>query len=77
MMENILKLMTINELCSFSFFVPSYQRGFRWTPQEVNDLLEDIYEFNPRQIDDTNEKTWYCLQPVVVKQRQDSTQGSA
>jgi uncharacterized protein with ParB-like and HNH nuclease domain len=71
-MENILELKTINELQQYSFFIPSYQRGYKWTNKEVVDLLNDINEFKPRLIDDTDEKTWYCLQPVVVKKKDDN-----
>ena len=63
-MENILELKTINELQQFSFYIPSYQRGYRWSKNEVKDLLNDISEFTPRLVDDTDEKTWYCLQPI-------------
>lgn len=69
-MENTtIKLMTVNELSQFSFFIPSYQRGYRWTILEVEDLLNDINDFKPKDINDSGEKTWYCLQPIVVKQR--------
>ncbi|MEQ9311578.1 MAG: DUF262 domain-containing protein [Cytophagales bacterium] len=68
-MENKLELKTISELNQFSFFIPSYQRGYKWTHKEVNDLLNDINEFKPRVIDNSDEKTWYCLQPIVVKNR--------
>lgn len=70
-MENILELRTINSLQEFNFFIPSYQRGYRWSNIEVVDLLNDISEFKPRQIDDSDDKTWYCLQPIVVKKRND------
>lgn len=40
------------------FFIPSYQRGYRWGTDEVNRLLDDI---------DTNGTKNYCLQPVVVR----------
>ena len=40
------------------FYVPSYQRGYRWGKDEVTRLLEDIY---------TNGTNNYCLQPVVVR----------
>ena len=69
-MENILELKTINELNQFCFFIPSYQRGYKWTNKEVEDLLNDIDEFKPKQIDDSDDKTWYCLQPIVVKKRE-------
>lgn len=41
------------------FFVPSYQRGYRWGKTEVVRLLDDIFA--------TDGKHNYCLQPVVVK----------
>ncbi|MBU1722870.1 MAG: DUF262 domain-containing protein [Gammaproteobacteria bacterium] len=65
-MDNILELKTINELQDFDFYIPSYQRGYRWTPKEVGELLNDISEFVPRLVEDTDDKTWYCLQPIVV-----------
>lgn len=40
-----------------AFYVPSYQRGYRWGENEVVRLLEDIHDA----------KGNYCLQPVVVK----------
>ncbi len=68
-MENILELKIINELNDYNFFIPAYQRGYKWTPKEVIDLLDDIDDFTPRIIDEeTKEKTWYCLQPIVVKE---------
>lgn len=66
-MENNLYLLTVNNLCQYSFYIPAYQRGYRWTSQEVKDLLNDIDEFRPREIQDSDDKTWYCLQPLVVK----------
>lgn len=66
-MENILELKTLNELQQYKFYIPSYQRGYRWKSYEVKDLLNDIADFQPRLINDTDEKTWYCLQPIVIK----------
>lgn len=40
------------------YYIPSYQRGYRWGEEEVIRLLDDIYQ---------NGKKNYCLQPVVVK----------
>ncbi|MCL2603382.1 MAG: DUF262 domain-containing protein [Defluviitaleaceae bacterium] len=62
----------INELSQFSFYVPAYQRGYRWTSQEVADLLNDIRDFKPRQILPTDDKTWYCLQPIVIKHKENN-----
>ncbi len=69
-MENYnISLKTIYDLLKNNFFIPSYQRGYRWTEQQVTELLNDINEFEPKEIPNTNEKTWYCLQPIVVKQK--------
>ena len=42
------------------FYVPSYQRGYRWGADEVIRLLDDVYQ---------NGKKQYCLQPVVVRKK--------
>ena len=44
---------------SGKFVIEAYQRGYRWTENEVKHLLDDIYEIDDGQT--------YCLQPVVVK----------
>lgn len=50
----------------YRFFIPNYQRGYKWTRIEVLKLLNDIWEFylNNNSKDNTS---FYCLQPVVVK----------
>ena len=58
----------ISDLLGLNFFIPSYQRGYRWTERQVEDLLDDINAFAPIPIEKTNNKTWYCLQPIVVKE---------
>jgi len=70
-MDNILELKKINELQEYNFYIPAYQRGYRWGKKEVIDLLTDISEFKSREVENTDEKTWYCLQPIVVKKRND------
>jgi len=67
--NNILKLKSIYELLNENFYIPSYQRGYRWTETQVKALLNDIWEFrnsNPK----TNE--FYCLQPIVVTKSNNS-----
>jgi uncharacterized protein with ParB-like and HNH nuclease domain len=63
----------IAELLGINFFIPSYQRGYRWTERQVEDLLDDINSFTPLSICDSNKKTWYCLQPIVVKECDEQT----
>lgn len=67
MAENKIELRSVNELLGMKFYIPSYQRGYRWTEQQVKDLLNDINEFKPEKNKGTNEETWYCLQPLVVR----------
>ncbi len=57
----------IRELLDKQFFIPSYQRGYRWTKQQVTDLLNDIWEFSQK---DKKESEWYCLQPIVVLKKE-------
>lgn len=72
MENNNISIRTINDLLKSNFFIPSYQRGYRWTEQQVTELLNDINEFSPKEIESSNEKTWYCLQPIVVKKKEDN-----
>ena len=61
---NYLELLAIPELCNKNFFIPDYQRGYRWGEIQIRQMLEDIYSF----IYDKNAAgSFYCLQPVVVK----------
>ena len=60
-------LMPVNDLLTKTFFVPAYQRGYRWTERQVEDLLNDIWEF--QQEEHENKQSFYCLQPLVVKER--------
>ena len=46
-----------------NFYIPSYQRGYRWSKEEVCRLLSDI------AVNGANE---YYLQPVVVKRLSDA-----
>lgn len=43
------------------FFIPSYQRGYRWESEQVKDLLQDLEEFV------SSDENNYYLQPLVVR----------
>ena len=52
---------------SEEFFVPAYQRGYRWGATEVLRLLDDI---NTDVVNAASPSTYY-LQPIVVMWRED------
>lgn len=58
-------LKPINDLLNENFFIPSYQRGYRWKKEQVKNLLDDIWNFRLNSEDESRE-VFYCLQPVVV-----------
>jgi hypothetical protein len=58
-----LRILSVGDITG-DFFVPAYQRGYRWGEHEVRQLLDDIRE--------SNGATYY-LQPVVVKGRDDAS----
>lgn len=65
-----LDLVPISDLISpdFKFYVPSYQRGYRWRADQVFQLIEDLEEFYNYHYK-YDDKKFYCLQPLVVKER--------
>ena len=71
MAENKIELKSVNELIGMKFFIPSYQRGYRWTEQQVNDLLNDVNDFKPTK-DESGNESWYCLQPLVVAKMEEN-----
>ena len=64
-----LELITINDLLNENFYIPAYQRGYRWKKEQVQVLLDDIWDFkeNPPFHEEGKKKPFYCLQPIVVK----------
>ena len=65
MTENKITIKSVSELLNMKFFIPDYQRGYRWTTQQVKELLEDINEFASKKRKGPGE--FYCLQPLVVR----------
>ena len=68
-LKSIYELLCNEEGKPESFFIPSYQRGYRWTEQQVKDLLNDIWEFH-QNVKLRKNDGFYCLQPIVVKKRE-------
>ena len=72
-MTEPLKLLSIEDLLAskFNFFIPAYQRGYRWRAEQVKLLIQDIQQY----IDDNNRVSiqdkcpYYSLQAIVVKEK--------
>jgi uncharacterized protein with ParB-like and HNH nuclease domain len=69
-LKSIYELLCNEEGKAERFFIPSYQRGYRWTKRQVEELLEDIWEFTSKE---KKKGEFYCLQPVVVKKNKDNS----
>ena len=67
--NNVISLKPVKELLGMNFFIPDYQRGYRWEKQQAIDLLEDIYAF-ALKTSHTSEEI-YCVQPLVVSEKAD------
>ena len=44
-MKQKLDTVTVFDLMNNSFYIPDYQRGYRWTRLEVEKLLGDLEDF--------------------------------
>lgn len=66
---NVLQLKSVQDICdgAKNFYIADYQRGYRWGKDEVEALLDDIYEVYKK--DDSGQK--YCLQPLVVTENKE------
>lgn len=66
--NNRIELRSIASLSGKQFFIPDYQRGYRWGATQATQMMKDFYAFakkNPK-----NEGEFYCMQPIVVKSKQ-------
>lgn len=70
-MDNSINQYAIGELLDGRYFyIPSYQRGYRWTEKQVGDLLRDLLCFANDFANEGKEKKqeqFYCLQPIIAR----------
>lgn len=64
--DSTIALKPVKDLLGMNFFIPDYQRGYRWTAQQATDLLEDILTFAK---DRKTQTEIYCVQPLVVQKK--------
>src|SRR5262245_15422767 len=71
--DSTIRLKPIRELLTddtgepANYWIPAYQRGYRWSPLMVTQLLDDLWEF----IQTPDSGQFYCLQPIVIKSHMD------
>lgn len=69
-LNNKLTFVSIRNLLKESFYIPNYQRGYRWQPSQVLALLNDIWDFRRKWLDNNRDRySKYCLQPLVVSNK--------
>lgn len=61
---NIMERRAIPDLLDKKYYIPEYQRGYRWEEKQVLDLLDDLNTFFCGE----TKGRFYCLQPIVVKE---------
>ena len=64
--KNKLDTVTVFDLMNNHFYIPDYQRGYRWTAIEVTKLLEDLEDYFDKFAKDPKSNDFYCMQPLVV-----------
>lgn len=77
MSDSMLSLKPISDLLTdvqdtpTRFWIAAYQRGYRWLPLQVTQLLDDVWDFI--QASQGKRDEFYCLQPLVMKTRPDGS----
>ena len=54
-------LKNVRDLLGEHYYIPNYQRGYRWGKDEVTKLLDDIWDFASHK-----KSEFYCLQPLII-----------
>lgn len=76
MANNIVDIKSIGSLLDGKnyFYVPCYQRGYRWSRKQVEELLSDLYSFRKQYDRDKTASVgnFYCLQPIIVREIEDT-----
>ena len=54
-------LKNVRDLLGENYYIPNYQRGYRWGKDEVSKLLDDIWDFASHR-----KSKFYCLQPLII-----------
>ena len=63
-------LKNVRDLLGENYYIPNYQRGYRWGKDEVTKLLDDIWDFASH-----GKSEFYCLQPLIILPQEPSDAG--
>jgi len=63
-------LKNVRDLLGEHYYIPNYQRGYRWGKDEVTKLLDDIWDFASH-----GKSEFYCLQPLIILPQEPSDAG--
>ena len=77
---NTIEQMAVSELMDDRFFyIPCYQRGYRWGKTQIYDLCNDLLDYALKKEEEISEgiqnKSFYCLQPIIVIPKQFKLKG--
>lgn len=64
-------LHNVEDVFSSSYTIPIYQRGYKWTENQVRILLEDINKF--QNCENLNDERFYCLQNITITENKNSS----
>ncbi len=71
---NVIDQIAVSDLLDGrTFFIPSYQRGYRWTETQIYDLCNDLLEYALKPKKDP--KSFYSLQPLIVRREHQKING--
>lgn len=60
--SNQIPMRSFFQLKNETFLIPSQQRGYKWTPTNIKELIFDLWDF----INSQSNKRLYCLQPLAI-----------
>ena len=72
---NKIQQVAVRELLKgWMFFIPSYQRGYRWTKTQIFDLCNDLLEYALKP--NKNPQAFYSLQPLIIRKAKHLVKGN-
>lgn len=59
---------TVIEVLKDNYFIPAYQRGYRWDEIQVGEFIDDLHRFHQKmKSGNIGANDYYCMQSLVFK----------